>query len=386
MQKVKTRTNGSVRKNKRLFMRNIIFVTILLWTPFLLFAEIQQSVDLSLTSALGYSSIKLRDRGDNYDYMDVLGNAKLAYTLSGRGKLIRSQARLAITGTESVGILLELTRAYIRTRVPIGNSYNLQLELGKNSLTWGEGSYYNAGDVIFGSSPKTTDLSSINFRDYAFWQFRMFIPITDFVYLESVVGIPDQLYKMDSISHIIMPSSNIESLGAGLRFHAETGFLQWELGGYSRFVSNKISPYISIALPLKVRTYVATSTEFDFSTDAENMESQLQETTKISGGMLVTRSVGNEGSIIVQPELMYQNYLWNVQLNMSWFFRRTLGLVLRGDVDIYQEVYSLLLGPQWLPEEGFTLSMFSVTSVDVQEQSNNNAVHTKLMLSMQYKW
>lgn len=372
----------------RILSPTFILALLLVVAP-LSFSEIDHTLDASVTLSTGYSSEKVRTRDDPSDYWAIGGLSMLSYTLTGKGKLVKGQMRLAITGTamdEGEGaLLLEVSRAYIRSKIPFNDRYGIQLEMGKNVLAWGEGSYYNAGDIIVGVKPKTTNLSSADFRDYAIWNMRFFIPLTAFIYLEPIFVIPEQRFLVsDTSAPIIVPTIDVEDSGAGARFHFETGLVQWELGGYSRFMTQQFDYFFSIAIPTVVRLYAAASSSVDYSPDAVAMPTQFETQTAVSGGILYNVGLQNGGTVSLQPELLYQDYETWLQMNCSWFPIRTLGIILRGDIAISSQEYRVLLGPQWEPEAGFSLSIFSSSHIDVD--SDDTQIYTGLVVSARYKY
>lgn len=377
-------------------VRMCFFYASLFSVVFPLFAELTQKIDLTVSARTGYSSMPVRNNedgvsGEDSKYWHIGGESRFSYTLSGKNPQIRGLTRIALLGTEQNKLLLELSRAYIRARIPFNIGYSIQLELGKNTLAWGEGSYYNAGDVIFGSDPKSSTLQNSSFRDYAFWQLRMFIPINSFSYFEPVFGLPDQQYTFDSSNNVSIASPiTLDNVGTGARFHVETGILQWELGAYSRFIQKQVSPYISLAIPLTVRIYIASSTTLDYRENTDPISVQLGKQTAISGGLLYIFGFDNGGNFTFQPEILYKSFMstsdsqFAVQLNMLWKITRVLGLVFRSNMSFENQEYSLLLGPQWSPVTGFTLSALSTTLMNIENQTDNNTFYSGLDITLNY--
>ena len=93
------------------------------------------------------------------------------------------QGFLQLQALAGDGLLLEVPRAYVRVRLP-----GFRLMVGRNRVTWGEGFYFNAGDVLFGSmDPSLQGLGLGSSRDQTDWLLEAYVPLGPFSFLEGVV-------------------------------------------------------------------------------------------------------------------------------------------------------------------------------------------------------
>lgn len=85
--------------------------------------------------------------------------------------------------------ILEVPRASIRFRFPLSETYTMRVTAGRDRLSWGLGSLFNAGDLLFGADGRTAaDLSrSAEVRDETAWLLSLYFPIGARGYLETVM-------------------------------------------------------------------------------------------------------------------------------------------------------------------------------------------------------
>ena len=69
-------------------------------------------------------------------------------------QMVQARLQLRLTVMELDGTTIgmpEVPRAYVRFRFPVSDTYNLRFTAGQDRLSWGIGSLYNAGDLLFGA-------------------------------------------------------------------------------------------------------------------------------------------------------------------------------------------------------------------------------------------
>lgn len=163
----------------------LILITIVTTGP--LFAESRTRVTLNQTNNI-YGLDK-----KPYAAYSAGGTARLEL-MARRNKHVKGELALDFTAGSlpELGALamrqssfnLDIARAYIKVRFPA-----LKLMIGKHRLSWGEGVYCNAGDVIFGSTDQTASLTADTLRDEATWLTAINIPLGRFSFLE-LIAIP----------------------------------------------------------------------------------------------------------------------------------------------------------------------------------------------------
>lgn len=109
----------------------------------------------------------------------TLGTARVSVNASSENV----KAEVAVDAILGDGIAASLARASIGVRFP-----GFRLTMGKARLSWGEGTAFNAGDLLFGSSSAAgLDLTADALRDDAAWLVAAYVPLGRFSFAEAVI-------------------------------------------------------------------------------------------------------------------------------------------------------------------------------------------------------
>ncbi len=97
--------------------------------------------------------------------------------------------RIQSQGTSS-GFSLE--KAYVRFRLPWFGDSTLKMTVGKSPVSWGYGTYFNAGDIVFGAVPNDISggVQSGEYRTSTAWMVLASLPLHEGVSAD-VVALPD---------------------------------------------------------------------------------------------------------------------------------------------------------------------------------------------------
>jgi hypothetical protein len=113
---------------------------------------------------------------------------------------------------------LELRRAWVKFRLP-----DLRITLGKTRISWGEGFYFNAGDLIHGSLSLKGNLGEDEIRDNSDWLIAANYPLSTFSFIEAV-ALPPVLDASDpavfsALPYGPFPEPDAEDSRAGARIY-----------------------------------------------------------------------------------------------------------------------------------------------------------------------
>ncbi len=133
-------------------------------------SEAAVSADLTVLSTVSTLA-------DGEWYSAGAGVAKISVQSAGDSNV---KAGVTIQGTFSETAVLDLTRAWIKFRFP-----GIRFLVGKTGLSWGEGTYFNAGDILFGSTEIAVNLTDDVIRDDAAWLASVYVPLGRFSFLEA---------------------------------------------------------------------------------------------------------------------------------------------------------------------------------------------------------
>ncbi|GAB1481883.1 hypothetical protein MASR2M78_06980 [Treponema sp.] len=151
------------------------------------------------------------------------------YVYSGKADLsLRNKGSRAIRSEVS----LEFSEASATSQVSIRKMYirpsfgDALVSLGKTRSTWGTGTAFNAGDILFGSSSINFDTTSSEPRSETAWLTNVEIPLGDFSFMEFIVLPPTSSGSTGLGSTAVSKASagGRLSLEAG-PFHLQTGYL-----------------------------------------------------------------------------------------------------------------------------------------------------------------
>ncbi len=187
--------NGSVKR----LLAILIAAEGLLLIPAALPAESRITVDLDAIAAVSSGT-----GGIESSWLGT-GIARGAVTLDQTANPnVRSQLRLeavmpplavtaAAAGVPGSGLDpfespydFSISRAYIKFRFPA-----LRSTIGKAPITWGEGRYYNAGNLPVPLTAADANLVQQSFEDAALWQAGVYIPLGSFSFFETI-WLPDE--------------------------------------------------------------------------------------------------------------------------------------------------------------------------------------------------
>ncbi len=113
---------------------------------------------------------------------------------------------------------LELEKAYIKIRFA-----DTRLTVGKTRVTWGEGTVFNAGDILFGSTGPEVDMLSEEKRDETAWLTLSTFPLGHYSFFETIV-MPAS-YNVSSAA-----GGKVEDACAGARLYVSTHSFKFETG------------------------------------------------------------------------------------------------------------------------------------------------------------
>ncbi len=204
---------------------------------------------------------------------------------------------------------LNLKRMWFKANFP-----SWRLTAGKTKVAWGNGSVFNAGDVLFGSLGPFLDFSQSTLRDDTAWLTAVNIPTGDFSYIEAVLLPPD--ISLDS-GKIAMQT--IDKTSGGFRYFFRVGGWRLEAGYlYKGDAKTDVDllghrPYFSFHGHAGVDWYGAVSLAAGMDSDADggagiNRDSwdEVSETISFSLGLFHQLTVGYDSILSLRFESLIQ--------------------------------------------------------------------------------
>jgi len=234
------------------------------------------------------------------DSWSFTGRTEASVSLKGQsGKNVKSELTIDAGLGESLSI--DLSRAFIRVRFPL-----FRAALGKYRLSWGEGIFFNAGDILFGSTDLQVDLQSDIFRTEGKWLGAVNIPLGSFSFTEGVFLPPMPDSEAELTGDLLLPKIYHTIIGG--RIAGEIGPLSLESGYIYNGKEDNHQAYFGLHTNLFFDIYSCGAVTIPAGT-AEKEE--IQESLRFSLGLFrlfylpldMTLSMRSEG--ILRP---YQNW------------------------------------------------------------------------------
>lgn len=327
---------------------------------FLLAGLMSLQADLSTAITLKTSHILYQIEDDSFGLINI-GNGSLQFNSKGNSNV---KGELKIDCIISDAVILDIPKAYIRIRFPWFNDRKFRVTLGKTRVTWGNGFFFNAGDVIFGSSAFTgIDFTASEIWTQTDWLIDFYFPLGDFSYIEFI-----------ALPHPSLQSLYVEldQVDPGGRITLDFTDITVE-GGYLYKASEEIHfPYLSLSGYLLVDYYLSAALKIP---NTEVTWEDIDDSLSISAGFFHNESLESGGSISFRLEAGITPYgLWEEKENPDPYVSPVYGLYLFPDItyapaDTFsvglRSVISpvdlsamLLPGVTWNIYQGFNLSSF----------------------------
>lgn len=226
--------------------RFLIAFSFLLFLPFFGFS-IDTQVDMSLNASLG-------KKKEAWDF-NLIGNAYTRVILQNENQQLIKALFAIEANVSDKAAGFGIYQAYIRFRT---NNGLFRFTMGKAPISWGEGIYYNAGDVLFSSTNPSMDFNRVIKTDNTRWVIVPYFSIGSNGFFEALISTPSLSYYdtfiynyLDGIgfggdlSYLNDPSWS--NLNAGFRFSWKSLDVQWQTGVMYIGSDTLTRPFISMS-------------------------------------------------------------------------------------------------------------------------------------------
>ncbi len=319
-------------------------------------AEMSSSVKLTLMSTL--SSI-----GDGDWSLSAIGTGRLTFKSEGNKNV---KARFSLDTIIADSVLLDVSRAYLKVRFP-----GLRVTMGKDTVSWGEGFFYNAGDVIFGATPLKADLTADVLRDDAVWLTSAYFPLGTYSFIEPIILAPE-LNLSTLMADPDAPPPGLEDTSIGGRVVTKISGIKAETGYLYSGIQMAHLPYLSFQGHLLVDWHISGSVSIPQSS-ARTLD--LSEDLVISFGLFHLQRFEQTSSSSIsfrlegllrpvayweQMDSSIEDVQYGLMLypEISWAINQSLTILLRNIVSPIDLSALIATGINWNIYEGFRLLSF----------------------------
>ncbi len=317
-------------------------------------AEMSTSIKLTLLNTLARMD-------EDYWSLSGLGTGRLTFKAV-KNKNVKAQLSLDAQVADTA--IFDISRALIKVRFP-----GFRATLGKARVSWGEGFFYNAGDVIFGASALSLDMTAEELRDDAAWLTSVFVPLGTYSFLETILLAPElSLSELTDNTDVLPP--HISDTQAGGRVVTRIHGIKTEGGYLYGGIEAAHKPYLSFQGHLLVDWHLSASVSIP--TESPDV-SVLRESLHLSWGIYHMQDLLHGTSLFFRLEGLFipdaswseknsstedVEYALMLYPEISWSVNDSLSLILRNIVSPVDLSALITAGINWNIYEGLKVLSF----------------------------
>lgn len=208
----------------------VCFIAIIIGVGFVNYVHTQQTVKITLDSGAVLYAGSEDANWSSFAQSELDFQSPLQDAL--RGRLTLLGTIVSVNG--SITALLEIQRLFIRAQLPLFEGFTPRITLGKNNITWGKGTFFNAGNLFFGEAGSTGNLKTVSSlaRNETDWLAVLYVPVGLVSFLECAIHIPLPEYTLVALpqGELMLPVA--KSVGSesvyGIRYYADLEVLALE--------------------------------------------------------------------------------------------------------------------------------------------------------------
>ncbi len=257
--------------------KQLLFASILIsCSLFVIGAAQNPVVEMNLLTAFTYTP-STQQWGNG-----LIPDLKLTFSSENSGN-VRGEVSLGTPAVATPTVDDFIRKAFLRARFP-----SFRLTAGKTRLSWGDGMLFNAGDILYGSSSVSVDLTQAELRSKTDWMVSINYPMGFFSFVEAVV-LPPMTEKA-------------EDMGMGLRFYTNAGETKIEGGYLTKDESGRVHKFsASLQGNIGPDWYFASSIAIN---QANPNASDIQESWMISGGLFHMQYLSGDRNVSLRLEIL----------------------------------------------------------------------------------
>lgn len=181
---------------------------------------------------------------ENLSLLDVEANEWSFTNVSGVKVSFQSKGNTTVQSQFDLKFLLlganismDIYRAFMKIRFP-----DFRIILGKQKLTWGDGTFFNTGDILYDSISLSNDLTADILRDNASWLSEIYFPLGLFSFIEGVILLPEVNLAKENPADIKESGVGGRVVGKISKVKLETGYTyKGDMREHQMYVSLKSS-------------------------------------------------------------------------------------------------------------------------------------------------
>lgn len=378
-------------------VKKVVICLIILMVTSSLFSEVDLDASLS-----GMLTLANNEEGD----FTSTGLAKGDLTVKSKGnKYVKSQLTLDFVSVRNVATVT-IAKAWVKFRYP-----KVRGTVGKNRITWGEGTAFNAGDVIFDdyiapseSEAETLDLTADELKSINRTMALLAFPLGKFTIAEVIYLPYDFLTNAElttaATTNTPPEDKEVYEHSYGGRLLTKAKGIKIESGYIYNGIISTHKPYVSFNGTLLLDYHLSSSinvkhgeSDFDF----------WKESVKVSGGLFYLFELENDKTLTLRLETMLKPYgTWEHSENESE--QKEYGVLLYPEVAFvpgndlslfFRSIVSPIdvsckntFGVNWKTYQGFTIGSFISINLgergDIYSIKDNNSIMYTMLFTHKF--
>ncbi len=286
----------------------ILLISIL---PSIIFAEGSLTLDMAVNNFI-FRTPDTATEDDYYWAWMTSGAGGFSFESEGN-RNVKSELQFSFNYPELAATLgyslpiVTLDKAYVKARFPL-----FRITAGKTRLSWGEGFMFNSGDLLFGSTGTSVDLTADELRTETTWLTAVNIPLGRFSFFEAVALTPATALQTDPVSGTVTGISygNLTEASAGGRIYTKFMDIKTEAGylysGGNEDAAHRF--YASFQGNLFADWYLTAGTALSAEAEGDEITENLEDNLSISGGIFYMQQISSISTITFRLEGLYSPF------------------------------------------------------------------------------
>jgi hypothetical protein len=331
-------------------MKKMIVISMILC----LAAALPLAAEVSMTNEISLlGNVEINDDPESWSTLS-LAESVLNVASTGNSN-VKAEVSLKLTTIAGMPITASVPDAWIKARFP-----SFRITVGKTRLSWGDGFFFNAADLLFGSTDaENIDLISQELR-------------TETAILASA-QIPTGLFSFGEV--VLRPSEDkkLYNTAAGGRYYTMIGSTKAEFA-YLYHAPDGHRASISLQGNIGPDWYAAVESGID------EQFSDIQDNLDISFGLFHLEQINRIASLSLRLEGLVKPFAqWNEGMlffypDISYSPSQEMTVSLRSVILPHEPKADITAGMRWNMLQGFTLLGYASTTLDDHLSSVNLSV------------
>lgn len=294
-------------------VKKTVFIILIIILPSAIFADGSLTLDMAVNNLIFRTPDTETDGEDYYWAWMTSGAGGFSFESEGN-RNVKSELQFSFSYPELAATLgyslpiVTLDKAYVKARFPV-----FRITAGKTRLSWGEGFMFNSGDLLFGSTGTSVDLTADELRTETTWLTAVNVPLGRFSFIEAVCLTPETSieyveYAGETIPAIIY--GNITEASAGGRFYTKLLDIKTEAGylysGGNEDAAHRF--YASFQGNLFTDWYLTAGSAVSAEAESDELIEDIENNLSISGGLFYMYQINSISTLTFRLEGLYSPF------------------------------------------------------------------------------